>query len=171
MQTATITIKKIYPGSKPNAPARALDTNGVYWKLWSKERALVEDGGTYLVSYKTENWEGKDQYMVTSVGPNTAPKVSAPAPAPVPAPMPMRWVSAPDGPTPSTQSHLYKDEEIACLAIIKCFEAMPFADPQAVENNLKAAALGLRKFRAWQKSRNIESGPASKLNDDEIPPL
>lgn len=78
MQTATITIKYVNP-PKGKGPASVKDTNGVYWKFWPRDIPVdrFAAGQSYTVLYKTEPYNGEDQYYIQEV---TGGQASAPAP-------------------------------------------------------------------------------------------
>jgi hypothetical protein len=89
MQTATITIKYVN-APKGRGPASVKDSNGVYWKFWTRDIPMdrFSVGNSYTVGYKNEPYDGKDQYIIQEVLEGGAPAAPAPAPrqsAPAPA--------------------------------------------------------------------------------------
>lgn len=83
-QQATITVKYVNP-PKGKGPASVKDDKGVYWKFWTTGKNPIDletfrEDQAYTVGYKTEQYNGKDQYTITDVLPSGhAP--SAPRPA------------------------------------------------------------------------------------------
>ena len=73
MQQATIKVQYVNQ-PKGNGPGNVKDVDGTYWKVWTRSKkpgaAVLSDfqeGGTYSVTYETENYQGKDYYTITSV--------------------------------------------------------------------------------------------------------
>ena len=68
MQTATINVRYINP-PKGKGPASVKDETGKYWKFWTRDIPLesFQQGGTYLVGYKTEQYNGEAQYYITEL--------------------------------------------------------------------------------------------------------
>jgi hypothetical protein len=80
MQTATINVRYVN-APKGKGPASVKDDQGRYWKFWTRDVPMdrFAAGQSYTVGYKTEPYNGEDQYYIQEVMGNGA---AAPAPAP-----------------------------------------------------------------------------------------
>jgi hypothetical protein len=79
MQTATINVRFVNP-PKGKGPASVKDDQGRYWKFWTRDVPLdrFAAGQSYTVGYKTEPYNGEDQYYIQEV---MGGEASAPAAA------------------------------------------------------------------------------------------
>lgn len=68
MQTATVTVRYVNP-PKGKGPASIKDDKGTYWKFWTRDIPLdrFAVGQSYTVGYKSEPYNGQDQYYIQEV--------------------------------------------------------------------------------------------------------
>lgn len=151
MQTTSISVARVYP-PKGRGPAAIKDNNGTFFKFWTREipTRSFQEGGTYQIGYKTELYNGEEQYYIQEV----MQTGGAPTPAA----------------RPAQAANPNKDEDIAVLAIVKCMGQLPIGDPTVVAHALRTAQSGWRLY----KKGNVETGamPRRSMKDelnDEIP--
>lgn len=163
MPTETILVQGKSDPERGKKRGRIKSDTGKLFQAVPELLNKVVVGETYDILYKDESF-GEANYRVA--------QAVYPANGSPPAPSPQQQAA----PRPQTQSTSaaplvdYKSEEIACLAILKCFDPME-PDAVAVAAALKEAALGLRVFRKWQRTGNVETSKQAILDefDDEIP--
>lgn len=75
MQTQTVSVAYVNPPKNPKGPGSIKDTEGRYWKVWPKDTPLDRFvvGQSYDVAFETEQYQGKDQYIVKTATPRGAP--------------------------------------------------------------------------------------------------
>lgn len=116
-------------------------------------------GKTYDITYKDDQFGDRKFRVVETV------KEAAMQQAPTPS---NSGSFTQSGYTPPDK---YKDESIAVLAILKCFQPLPVGDRVAVLHALKSAAFAWRDFKRWQVDGNIETGrqPLQQERYEEFP--
>lgn len=160
MQSTTVTAQYVNP-PKGRGPASIKATDGKYYRFWTKKIPVhtFQQNGTYNIGFHTEVYNGEDQYYIDEV-------INAGDAGATYAAAPKANLAAPQQFSPE------KVEDISVLAIVKCMQPLPVGDVAAVEHALKTAALGWRRFKEWQKNKNIETGPRRSMKDeldDDLP--
>lgn len=86
MHKINITVQYKDP-PKPPAPGKKAgpwsikDGDGVKYKAWAEQAAIMEVGGEYSIGYTTEDYQGAPQHTIKEIRPLNAPTPSA-APRP-----------------------------------------------------------------------------------------
>lgn len=87
MHKTNITVQYKDP-PKPPAPGKKAgpwsikDEDGVKYKAWADQAAMMDVGGEYSIGYTSEDYQGAPQHTIKEIRPLSAP---TPSPAPRPA--------------------------------------------------------------------------------------
>lgn len=75
LNTQTISVAYINPPKSPKGPGSVKDTDGRYWKLWTRDTPLDQFavGQSYDVVFETSTYQGKDEYTIKRATPRGAP--------------------------------------------------------------------------------------------------
>lgn len=71
MNTQTISVAYVNPPKNPKGPGSIKDTEGRYWKLWTKDTPLDQFavGQSYDIVFETDQYQGKDQHTIKRATP------------------------------------------------------------------------------------------------------
>lgn len=154
MPTVTIRVAGTEAPATGKKRGRIKDESGTLYQAVPDFLNTVKIGQSYELTYKDDEFNGNKFRVVEGVKPaaNVAPQPMAARPQ-------------------VAYSDPHKDESIAVLAILKCFQPLEVGDRAAIFHALKAAAFAWRDFKKWQVDGNIETGrqPLQREYYEEFP--
>lgn len=71
----TITVQKLDPPKSEKGPWGLQDTNGKWWKIFGREKnaSAVEEGATFEIETKPNEYQGKTTYVITKATKTAGP--------------------------------------------------------------------------------------------------
>lgn len=83
MSQANITVAGITPPAAGKKQGDIIDTQGNKWKVWGDKLHLYQMGGSYSITYETNEFKGQQFNVIKTVNPaapQQQPRVQQPAP-------------------------------------------------------------------------------------------